>query len=54
MIVTILAFLFVLAFSITIHEFGHFLGFDHSDDPDSIMYYPTDTNRKLTSFMEFL
>ena len=25
MLVTILAFLFVLAFSITIHEFGHFL-----------------------------
>ncbi|MGB7055272.1 MAG: site-2 protease family protein, partial [bacterium] len=25
MIVTILAFLFILAFSITIHEFGHFL-----------------------------
>jgi len=35
------------------HEFGHYLGYDHTDDPNSIMYGGGVGNRPLEFFDEF-
>jgi predicted Zn-dependent protease len=39
--------------NILAHEFGHYLGYKHNDNPKSIMYQYISTNKKLKTYIEF-
>lgn len=46
--------LFWIHENVLAHEMGHFWGYEHSDDTNSIMYPSANTNRDLSTFIEFM